>query len=74
LGEDVLNRINFVMKNAKVKVFRPTLSDMYRLALMYKYGGVYFDVATVSLQNFDWIIDIAKLPSQFIFNRFGELP
>jgi len=57
-----------------VKVFRPTLSDMYRLALMYKYGGVYFDVATVSLQNFDWIIDIAKLPSQFIFNRFGELP
>jgi len=47
---------------------------MYRLALMYKYGGVYFDVATVSLQNFDWIIDIAKLPSQFIFNRFGELP
>lgn len=45
-----------------------------RLALIYRYGGVYFDVSVLAVENFDWLVNIAALPSQYIFNRYGDLP
>lgn len=32
------------------------------------------DASYVLLEPLDWLINIAKLPSQFIFNRYGNLP
>jgi len=69
-----LQRIDSVIENAKMHIFTQTKSDIYRLALLYKYGGVYLDAATVAVQNFDWLVNIAKLPSQLVFNRFGDVP
>jgi len=57
-----------------MKRFVQSESDLYRLVLLYKYGGVYIDAATITVQNFDWLIDIAKFPSQYIYNRYGKLP
>jgi mannosyltransferase OCH1-like enzyme len=44
------------------------------LALLSKYGGVYMDASYCLVENLDWLINIAQQPSQFIYNRFGELP
>jgi hypothetical protein len=49
-------------------------SDLIILALLYKYDGVYVDASVIALYNFDWLVNIAKIPSQYIFNRRGELP
>jgi mannosyltransferase OCH1-like enzyme len=49
-------------------------SDLYRLALLSKYGGVYMDASYCLVENLDWLINIAQQPTQFIYNRFGELP
>lgn len=32
------------------------------------------DVSIVSLESFDWIVNIGRYPSQYIFNRFGNTP
>lgn len=47
---------------------------MVRIALLYKYGGVYIDTTFILVDNFDWILNIARYPSQYIYNRYGELP
>lgn len=51
-----------------------TKSDIYRLALLAKHGGIYLDASYLALENFDWLINIGRYPSEFIFNRYGELP
>jgi hypothetical protein len=28
----------------------------------------------VGINDYDWILDIGRFPSQFIFNRFGRTP
>jgi mannosyltransferase OCH1-like enzyme len=45
-----------------------------RLALLIKHGGVYMDASFILLQDLEWLINIAAYPSQFIFNRYGDLP
>lgn len=47
---------------------------MIRLALIYKYGGIYLDASTVAVESFDWLLNIARFPTQYIFDRYGELP
>jgi mannosyltransferase OCH1-like enzyme len=51
--------------------FLQTRSDLYRLALLHAHGGVYIDASTIITDNFSWIENIARFPSQFIFNRYG---
>lgn len=48
-----------------------TISDLVRLCLIYKYGGLYVDASTMAIESFDWIVNIAKLPTHYIFNRYG---
>lgn len=62
------------MKNAKMHTYLPSLSDLYRLALISKHGGIYLDSTYVSLEGFDWVVNIGRYPSQYIFNRYGHLP
>jgi hypothetical protein len=49
-------------------------SDFIRLALIAKHGGVFMDVSYLWLEGFQWIVDIAKEPTHYIFNRYGETP
>ena len=74
LDEKTIKRIQNSLNNAKVSVFPPSKSDFIRLALVSAHGGVYFDSSYVALTNFEWLVNIARYPSQFIYNRFGELP
>ena len=48
--------------------------DLYRLALVAKYGGVYMDASYILLQDLDWLVKIAQQPSSLIFNRYGTHP
>lgn len=42
--------------------------------MLYKFGGVYLDPMTILTEPLHWIRNIAKYPSQQIFNRFGKNP
>ena len=54
--------------------FTQTKANLVRLSLLSKYGGIYLDASIIAVDNFDWLVNIAKFPSQYIFNRYGELP
>jgi mannosyltransferase OCH1-like enzyme len=54
--------------------FAQTKSDFVRIAVLARYGGIYMDVSFFAVENFDWIINISRYPSQYVFNRFGEVP
>ena len=41
---------------------------------MARYGGIYMDVSYIPIETFDWIINIARYPTQYIYNRYGQLP
>lgn len=70
---DELIMINTTLrKNSHVTV--QSFSDLYRLTLVYHNGGMYFDASSFAIENFDWILNIGRYPSQFIFNRFGQNP
>lgn len=32
------------------------------------------DASYILLENLDWLINIASYPSEYVFNRYGELP
>ena len=74
LDNQTLERIEYSLKNAKVKVFPQSKSDFVRLALILAHGGIYFDSSFVAITNFDWLINISRYPSEYIFNRFGKHP
>ena len=74
LDDEILAKINFTLANAKVKTYPQSKGDLYRLSLMVKYGGIYMDSSFLALESFDWLLNIGKYPSEFIFNRYGNLP
>jgi mannosyltransferase OCH1-like enzyme len=47
LDADVIQKVENAIKNAKMKTHDQTRSELYRLALLYKYGGVYLDPMTI---------------------------
>ena len=53
---------------------RQSLSDFVRLALLGKYGGIYLDVSTFSVEGVEWVLNIAQVPVEGVLNRYGELP
>lgn len=55
-------------------LFPQTKSDLVRLALVYKHGGIYLDASTIAVESLDWLVNIAKFPNKYIYNRYGELP
>jgi mannosyltransferase OCH1-like enzyme len=46
---DIIEKIDYTLKNAKMTVFTQTKSDLVRLALLYKHGGVYIDASTLAV-------------------------
>ena len=71
LEKEVLDKISYAMAHPSGQTFKHTWPDMVRIALLYKYGGVYMDSTFVLVDNFDWILNIARYPSQYIYNRYG---
>jgi mannosyltransferase OCH1-like enzyme len=49
LDTATLLRIEYTLKNAKLIVYPQTKSDLVRLALLYKYGGVYLDASIIAV-------------------------
>lgn len=74
IGKDLNERFDRVIKNRKIPTFPQTKSNFVRKAIVHKYGGIYLDVSYFALESFDWILNIAQYPSEYIFNRYGELP
>jgi mannosyltransferase OCH1-like enzyme len=74
LDEVTLKKIQYTMDNFKIRKYATTLSDLYRLALISKHGGVYLDASFVLFDDLEWIVNIGRLPSQYVYNRFGHLP
>jgi len=59
MDEETVNQIEYTLTNGKMERFVQTESDLYRLVLLHKYGGVYIDAATIAVENYDWLINIA---------------
>jgi hypothetical protein len=74
LDAETLKRIHETVANAKLRTYYTTLSDLYRLALISQHGGIYLDATFVFFEGFEWIVNIGRYPSQYVFNRFGHLP
>lgn len=63
------------MTHADYPVSKQAETDLWRLALVYKHGGVYIDATTFTTeQNFDFIQNITRVPSGLIWNRYGDQP
>jgi mannosyltransferase OCH1-like enzyme len=74
LEKKTLDRINYSVEHAKLKVYAQSRADLIRLALIANHGGIYMDASFIALESLEWLLNIASYPSQFIFNRFGETP
>lgn len=75
IGLAELERIEDVLYfNNRGSKYDQTYSDLVRLALLMRHGGVYIDASFMLLESLDWLVNIAAYPSEFIFNRYGQLP
>lgn len=74
LPAEDLQRIYGTYKHAKMPIYEQTKSDFIRLALVSRYGGIYLDASYFFLEDLGWITDIAKEPTKYVFNRFGDVP
>lgn len=74
LSNETLERIDSAIRLAKLTTYPQSKPDLYRLALLAKFGGIYMDASYIALESFDWLLNIGRYPSEFIFNRYGALP
>ena len=74
LDENTIKRIDYAVKNAAIKTHDTTKTNLMRIALVVKHGGIYMDSTFILLDNLDWLVNIAREPSQYIYNRYGKLP
>ena len=75
IGKETHDRIEEALRNKQIKADNIYLrSDLWRIALVARHGGVYFDSTFVLLEDLDWLVDIAFFPPELIFNRYGNLP
>lgn len=67
--------MDYALKHANYGVQIQGESDLWRLALMYKHGGVYVDASTFTTEeNFDFVQNITRIPSGLLWNRYGQHP
>lgn len=75
IGVEELERIEDVLYfNNRGNRYDQTYSDLVRLALLMRHGGIYMDASFILLESLDWLVNIAAYPSEFIFNRYGKTP
>lgn len=69
----MINKIEEAVKNASFDLSRQAVSDLWRMALVYEQGGVYFDASSFSTEeSLDWIVKIPQIQENLIWNRYGE--
>ena len=61
-------------EKAKLKIYVKDKMEIAKLCILIRYGGVWLSRHLFAVESFDWLIDIAKYPSQLVFNRYGDLP
>jgi mannosyltransferase OCH1-like enzyme len=49
LAEEVLLRIETTIAHAQLKTYPQSKGDLYRLALLAEYGGIYMDASYIAL-------------------------
>lgn len=49
--------LKFINKLEKIKIGGPILADFWRIAVLYKYGGIYIDADIYLVKNFDYFIE-----------------
>lgn len=74
LDAQTIQMIHRSVDTAKLKTYPQSKADLIRLALLIKYGGIYLDASYVAVENFDWLINIGRYQSRYVFNRYGDLP
>ena len=74
LGQETMTELHRIVDNKKYPRHIPTMSDLLRLALLNRHGGVYMDMSVVVTGDIDWITNIARLPSHLFMNRFSPMP
>jgi hypothetical protein len=58
----MLEKIGKAVENCQFDLSQQALSDLWRMALIYEHGGVYFDASTFSTnESFDWIVKIPQI-------------
>jgi hypothetical protein len=50
VSKETLERVNYAVEHASFKVFKQTISDIWRLALLYEHGGIYVDSTTFTME------------------------
>ena len=74
IGQGTRSRIDEVLLNKTGLAFRSTPSQLYRLALLAEHGGVFLESGSFTERDLSWVWEIARAPSQLIYNRYGGLP
>lgn len=58
----MIEKIDRAVQNASFDLSRQAVSDLWRMALVYERGGVYFDASTFTTnESFDWITKIPQI-------------
>ncbi len=48
--------------------------EIAKLHILIRYGGIWISKHYFALESFDWILNITSYPSNFVYNRYGNLP
>ena len=63
-----------IVDNKDCNTYPTTMTDLLRLYLLVRHGGVYIDTSILLQGEVDWVTNVARLPSHFIWNKFKPLP
>jgi hypothetical protein len=58
----MIEKIDQAVQNASFDLSRKAVSDLWRMAVVYEHGVVYFDASIFTAnESFDWIIKIPQI-------------
>ncbi len=75
LSTETIQKIEYaVTHQASIVKSKYIKYDLIRLALVAEHGGIYMDLSYILLEGLEWLVNIGRYPSNYIFNRYGSLP
>jgi hypothetical protein len=75
ISHELRQKINQAIQNANQSIGSQVITDFWRLAIIYEHGGVYVDASTYTTgENFDFIKNVTRIPSNMLWNRYGNEP
>lgn len=61
-----------LLKESKCEMYVQKKADILRMFLMLEFGGVWFDISTIMVQDLSWLDDLKS--QNGIVNKRGEHP